>query len=201
MTTFHHVELWLADPASELPAWRWLLAEIGLRRIAEWDDGVSWETEDGPYLTLTASPNTHGEHDRRRPGVNHLAFSLESTAAVDTAMRLAPEHGWRPLYHERYPHAGGPDHYAGWLENARGYKVELVAVVPSGKAIEGADGAARCPRYRPLAAWPASAPDQRRLESGTDPGVVGPCPTPLDHEPAGGVDESVPLPRPTPGPD
>jgi hypothetical protein len=32
-----------------------------------------------------------------------------------------------PLYQERYPHAGGPQHYAGWLENAAGFKVEVVA--------------------------------------------------------------------------
>ena len=42
-------------------------------------------------------------------------------------MADAPDHGWRSLYHERYPHAGGAAHYAGWLENAGGFKVELVA--------------------------------------------------------------------------
>jgi len=42
-------------------------------------------------------------------------------------MADAPDHGWRPLCHERYPHAGGAAHYAGWLENAGGFKVELVA--------------------------------------------------------------------------
>lgn len=128
MTRFHHVELWLADPASELPAWRWLLDAIGLRLEARWDDGESWATQERGYLTLTASPNTRGGvHDRRRPGVNHLAFSLDSQRAVDDVMAVGPDHGWNRLYHERYPHAGGPDHYAGWLENAQEYKVELVA--------------------------------------------------------------------------
>ncbi len=42
-------------------------------------------------------------------------------------MADAPRHGWRRLYDERYPHAGGRDHYAGWLENAAGFKVEIVA--------------------------------------------------------------------------
>lgn len=48
-------------------------------------------------------------------------------SALDTIMRDAPEHGWTPLYHDRYPHAGGAQHYAGWLENADGFKVEVVA--------------------------------------------------------------------------
>ena len=82
----------------------------------------------GVYLTLTTSPNVSAsEHDRRRPGVNHLAFRAGTTADVDAIMADAPDHGWRPLYHERYPHAGGPAHYAGWLENAAGFKLELVA--------------------------------------------------------------------------
>ncbi len=42
-------------------------------------------------------------------------------------MAAAPLNGWQPLYHDRYPHAGGPAHYAGWLENAAGFKVEVVA--------------------------------------------------------------------------
>ncbi len=41
-------------------------------------------------------------------------------------MADAPANGWTPLSHDRYPHAGGADHYAGWLENAAGFKVEVV---------------------------------------------------------------------------
>lgn len=42
-------------------------------------------------------------------------------------MAEAGEHGWRALYQERYPHAGGPQHYAGWVENTDGFKAEIVA--------------------------------------------------------------------------
>ncbi|WP_175953988.1 hypothetical protein [Schaalia sp. Marseille-Q2122] len=59
--------------------------------------------------------------------MNHIALKTASTDAVDAIMAQASAHGWTPLYHERYPHAGGPQHYAGWLENAQGFKVELVA--------------------------------------------------------------------------
>ncbi len=50
-----------------------------------------------------------------------------SPTKVDDVMDLADQHGWTPLYHDRYPHAGGPDHYAGWLENTAGFKVEIVS--------------------------------------------------------------------------
>lgn len=44
------------------------------------ENGQSWEG-DGAYLSLTTSPNTTAEtHDRRRPGINHLAFKAGSPA-------------------------------------------------------------------------------------------------------------------------
>lgn len=126
MPGFHHVEVWVAD-AAESGTWAWLLERLGFELVQEWPEGASWSAG-GAYLTLTTSPNLSAPgHDRRRPGVNHLAFHGGAPDAVDTLMTDAPEHGWRPLYAERYPHAGGPDHYAGWLENAAGFKVEVVA--------------------------------------------------------------------------
>ncbi|MGO1532328.1 MAG: VOC family protein [Micrococcaceae bacterium] len=127
MAGFHHVELWVADLEEARVAWRWLLDRLGFVLESEWAEGESW-TADGAYLTLTTSPNlTASTHDRRRSGVNHLAFKAGATDRVDAIMTDAPQHGWRPLYQERYPHAGGPDHYAGWLENSAGFKAEVVA--------------------------------------------------------------------------
>ncbi|MDQ2697510.1 MAG: hypothetical protein M3Y46_01820 [Actinomycetota bacterium] len=65
------------------------------------------------------------------PGFHHVEVWIDdlagSRSAVDAIMTDASAHGWQPLYQERYPHAGGPDHYAGWLVNASGFKVEVVA--------------------------------------------------------------------------
>ncbi|MGO1562743.1 MAG: VOC family protein [Actinomycetaceae bacterium] len=127
MAGFHHVEVWLADARAAMPEWAWLLTRLGLVRESRWPDGESW-SNGGAYLTLTTPPTmTDSPHDRRRPGVNHLAFVGGPPNKVDALMADAPDHGWRPLYHERYPHAGGPDHYAGWLENSDGFKIEIVA--------------------------------------------------------------------------
>ena len=59
--------------------------------------------------------------------MNHIAFRGGSSASVDQIMADSVSHGWTPLYAERYPHAGGRSHYAGWLENAAGFKAEIVA--------------------------------------------------------------------------
>lgn len=130
MPGLHHVEVWVADLAAATQEWGWLLERLGFERVQQWPDGESWEAG-GAYLTLTTSPNLSSPaHDRRRPGVNHLAFRGGSPTVVDALMEQAPDHGWRPLYHDRYPHAGGPDHYAGWLENGAGFKAEVVADLP-----------------------------------------------------------------------
>ncbi|MFJ4253258.1 VOC family protein [Microbacterium sp. NPDC090003] len=128
MPGLHHVEVWVADPESARRDWGWLLPQLGYSLRQEWAEGQTWTAESGPYLTITTPPHVDDRgHDRRRPGVNHLAFHGGDEATVDGIMAAAAENGWRPLYHERYPHAGGPDHYAGWLENAAGFKVEIVA--------------------------------------------------------------------------
>ena len=128
MPGLHHVEVWVADPDSARRDWGWLLPRLGFSLQQEWPEGQTWAADSGPYLTITTPPGVDDRgHDRRRPGVNHLAFQGGTATAVDAIMSLASENGWRPLYHERYPHAGGPDHYAGWLENAAGFKVEIVA--------------------------------------------------------------------------
>ena len=127
MRGLHHVELWVADLGAARESWGWLLGALGFERTGEWPGGSTWEAG-GAYVTITTSPNLSAhEHDRRRPGVNHLAFWGGSRAEVDAVMSGAGAHGWRALYQDRYPHAGGPDHYAGWLENDAGFKVEIVA--------------------------------------------------------------------------
>lgn len=127
MPGFHHVEVWVADLEAARDGWGWLLPQLGFVVDATWPEGESWAAG-GAYLTLTTSPKlSRADHDRRAPGVNHLAFRGGARERVDEIMAAAASHGWRPLYHDRYPHAGGPDHYAGWLENTAGFKVEVVA--------------------------------------------------------------------------
>ncbi|MBD7956020.1 VOC family protein [Microbacterium sp. Sa4CUA7] len=135
MAGFHHVEVWVADLGTARAEWGWLLQRVGFALESQWSDGESWGAG-GAYLTLTLPPTLRGPtHDRRMPGVNHLAFAAGSADRVDAIVADAGEHGWHPLYQDRYPHAGGPDHYAGWMENSAGFKVEIVAEEsPAGRA-------------------------------------------------------------------
>lgn len=123
----HHVELWVPDLERARAEWGWLLGELGYRQDQDWPAGRSWRLG-ATYLVVERSPDlTADQHDRCRPGLNHLAFHAGDRARVDALVRAAPAHGWRLLFADRHPLAGGPQHYAGFLANTDGYEVELVA--------------------------------------------------------------------------
>ena len=76
--------------------------------------------ESGPDVVRTP-------HERCRPGLNHVAFHAGSRPELDALVADAGAHGWRLLFPDRHPYAGGPEHYAAYLEDAAGFEVELVA--------------------------------------------------------------------------
>ncbi|KAA9160322.1 GNAT family N-acetyltransferase [Amycolatopsis acidicola] len=124
----HHVELWVPDLERAETSLGWLLTELGWRGFQRWRDGVSWKLG-GTYVVVERSPALSApRHDRLAPGLNHLALHVGTECRVDELSAAALEHGWRPLFADKYPHAGGPGHYAAYLENEDGFEVELVAV-------------------------------------------------------------------------
>jgi catechol 2,3-dioxygenase-like lactoylglutathione lyase family enzyme len=100
--TLHHVELWVPDLGRAVASWGWLLGELGYEQFQDC------------------------EHERCRPGLNHLAFHVANRQRLDELTSGSTAHGWRLMFADRHPHAGGPDHVAAYLENDDGYEVELV---------------------------------------------------------------------------
>lgn len=126
----HHVELWTADLETAEEGWRWLLTTLGWRDGDTWKQGRTWVHPDGTYIVLEQSPDVkQGAHDRLRAGLNHLAVNCPDAdaGALDRVRAEASAHGWRELFADRYPNAGGPSHRALFLENAQGFEVEIVA--------------------------------------------------------------------------
>jgi len=127
MRAVHHIDVWVSDPDTSLGEWGWLLGEIGWEVDIE---GASWVADDGTYLFLERSADQVDEpHDRLRPGINHLAFTVESRDLLDRIRAASTEHGWHELFADRYPHAGGEDVVALYVENSEGFEVELVVDV------------------------------------------------------------------------
>ncbi|MGY5885470.1 VOC family protein [Modestobacter lacusdianchii] len=124
----HHIELWVPDLGRATRSWGWLLGSLGARPFQAWEHGRSWRWADGSYVVVERSPALAGDrHERRAPGMNHVAFWAGSPAELDALVAEAPAHGWALLFGDRHPFAGGPDHRAAYLADADGYEVELVA--------------------------------------------------------------------------
>jgi alkylated DNA nucleotide flippase Atl1 len=125
--SLHHVEVWVADKEVAAREWGWLLGRLGYRLGDDWGHGQAWELGD-LYLVIESGPDVlAGAHERRRAGVNHLAFHAGLRDLVDALVAEAPEHGWALLFADEHPYAGGPAHYAAYLESGSGFEVELVA--------------------------------------------------------------------------
>jgi catechol 2,3-dioxygenase-like lactoylglutathione lyase family enzyme len=176
--TLHHVEIWVPNLDRAVVSWGWLLNALGYEPFQDWPGGRSWRC--GPtYIVLEQSPaRTATRHDRCRPGLNHLAFHVDSRAMTDELSVDAGQHGWRMLFADQYPYAGGTGHYAAYLENIDGFEVELVAPRPAEVAQE--DTPVPAPAAVPPPA-PAPAP----------PPVPAPAPPPIPAPAAPPVRPSV----------
>jgi len=183
----HHIELWVPNLDRAVATWGWLLGELGYELFQDWPGGQSWRS--GPtYIVLEQSPaRTASRHDRSRPGLNHLAFHVATAALTEALATAAVQHGWRLMFADRHPYAGGDGHYAAYLENVDGYEAELVALeVPAGLA-------------------PPPRPEARPASEDPPPGEPEPAP---DRAPADGpaaaaaapAAEPVPAPRAEPTP-
>jgi len=123
----HHVELWVPNLDRAIVSWGWLLTSLGYRMFQDWPGGRSWQAGDA-YIVVEQSPaRTASRHDRCRPGLNHLAFHVATRALVDELTAEALLHGWKLMFADDHPFAGGPQHYAAYLENSDGFEAELVA--------------------------------------------------------------------------
>jgi len=124
--TLHHVELWVPDFGRAAASWGWLLTALGYTQFQDWPGGRSWRLG-STYVVVEQSPAlTAGQHERCRPGLNHLAFHVATRAGVDELTAGARQHGWSLMFPGQHPQAGGDGTYAAYLENEDGFEAELV---------------------------------------------------------------------------
>ncbi|HEU5416723.1 MAG TPA: VOC family protein [Streptosporangiaceae bacterium] len=177
--TLHHVEVWVPNLDRATATWGWLLGELGYDLFQDWPGGRSWRSG-STYIVFEQSPaRTATRHDRCRPGLNHLAFHVESRARADELAAAAAGHGWRLMFADQHPYAGGKGHYAAYLENVDGYEAELVAPgedeLPEPAAAGGKVPASAEPASAGQAsAGQASAEPARPASGGTSPGSPAP---------------------------
>ncbi|MFJ6416400.1 glyoxalase [Paeniglutamicibacter sp. NPDC091659] len=123
----HHTELWVRDFDASRATVGWLLEQLGYSPGEPWANGVSYQGAHD-YIVLESGPDVLPVvHQRCAPGVNHLAFAAGSRSRVDGITSAAIERGFRLLFADAHPFAGGPQHYAAYLVDPDGFEFELVA--------------------------------------------------------------------------
>ncbi len=128
-TGLHHIEIWVRDLDAATRSFGWLFERLGWTLFQAWENGRSWQAPGGgPYVVIECSPDLSWvAYDRKAPGLNHLALAVPEQWMVDRIVSEAPSYGWHLMFADRHPHAGGPHHYAAYMENEDGYEVEVVA--------------------------------------------------------------------------
>jgi catechol 2,3-dioxygenase-like lactoylglutathione lyase family enzyme len=126
----HHVTLWVPDLERAEVSWSWLLGRLGYERDGAVDRVVLLRPPAGTAVVLEQSTDMVPGmlYSRLRPGLNHMAFHVESSAVLGAIAAGAPDFGWSLFPSERHPIAGGAE--VMYLEDRDGFEVELVA--PSG---------------------------------------------------------------------
>ena len=123
----HHLTLWVPDLERAETPWRWLLEELGYRLDPALERVLVFRHPGGFAMVLEQSPDMVPGmlYSRLRPGVNHIAFSLDSPSALEAIVAKAADNGWSLLPIDRHPIAGGAR--VAYLEDDDGFEVELVA--------------------------------------------------------------------------
>lgn len=127
----HHVELYVSNLHDSIRAWEWLLCEqLGYTLYQSWPEGRSYRYGE-TYLVFVQTEEAHltPPYHRKKTGLNHLAFHASSLAQLEEVRQQLTSHGFRELYADRFPHAGGPNYTALFFEDPDRIKVELVATM------------------------------------------------------------------------
>jgi len=123
----HHVTMWVPDLSRAEDSWGWLLGELGYTRDRSLDTVLLFRHTSGFAVALEQSSDMVPGmlYSRMRPGLNHLAFTLDSEASLAAILDGARDHGWETLPIDGHRIAGGAQ--VGYLEDRDGFEVELVA--------------------------------------------------------------------------
>ena len=102
----HHFDLWVQDPTTAVPQWGWLLTSCGWEVDFVDETSGAWKHPDGTYTFLERSPDLFDErHDRLRPGINHLAFTVPDLDTLDRLRADAAAHEQQPAVGVVHDHA------------------------------------------------------------------------------------------------
>lgn len=128
MDLLHHIELNVSDLVQSRKFYEILFAELDYGVFQEWPAGFSFKSGETYFVFVqTEKQFLHTPYHRKMTGLNHLAFYAKSCTQVDAITEKMKGLGVRILYEADHPYAGGPEHYAVFMEDPDRIKIEVVA--------------------------------------------------------------------------
>jgi catechol 2,3-dioxygenase-like lactoylglutathione lyase family enzyme len=123
----HHITLWVPDLARAEKSWSWLLGELGYARDPDIERVILFRYPSGFAVALEQSSDMVPGmlYSRLRPGLNHMAFRLDSPDLLRTIADDCANYGWAVMPIDHHQIAGGAD--VAYIEDSDGFEVELVA--------------------------------------------------------------------------
>jgi len=79
----HHIDITVRDPERALRFYDFVLPLMGFRRIEDAAEGPLWAGAQVEVGLQTARADSTTAHDRRSPGLHHLAFTAPTRESVD----------------------------------------------------------------------------------------------------------------------
>jgi catechol 2,3-dioxygenase-like lactoylglutathione lyase family enzyme len=79
----HHIDITVSNSERALEFYDFVLPLMGFRRIEDADEGPLWAGAHVEVGLQTARADSTSAHDRRSPGLHHLAFTAPTREAVD----------------------------------------------------------------------------------------------------------------------
>lgn len=123
-----HIEIYVSNLEKSIQFWSWLLKELGYEQFQVWSEGISFKFSNS-YLVFVQTEKKYLNitYHRKRTGLNHLAFFVDSPDEVDYFTAQLKKQKVNILYEDKHPFAGGKDYYAVFFEDPDRLKVELVS--------------------------------------------------------------------------
>lgn len=123
----HHIEIYVSNLKRSYSFYTWLLPKLGFTLYQEWDEGFSYRKKEWYIVFVQVSKEYAAiPYHRRHVGLNHLAFSCDSQDLINELREELIKNNVLVLYDERYPYAGGKEHYALFFEDPDRIKLEIV---------------------------------------------------------------------------
>jgi catechol 2,3-dioxygenase-like lactoylglutathione lyase family enzyme len=126
----NHLRLTVSDIDASRAFYDPLMRCLGLRPEPRDDGGLAWGVpdRDGGMQWLILTPATVARpHDARAPGFHHVAFNARDRAQVDHAQEVLVGLG-AEIIDPPAEYDDEPDHYAVFVRDPDGLKVEVVYV-------------------------------------------------------------------------